>query len=52
MIQSFLDYAYNAWYLNLSKNLKNRLQAAQNKCISFCIELGDRGSIKINEFEK
>ena len=37
---------------NLNKNLKNRLQAAQNKSIRICLKLGDRRSIKINEFEK
>ena len=52
MIQPFFDYTCNAWYLNLNKNLKNHLQAAQNKCIRLCLKLGDRTSIKINEFEK
>ena len=52
MIQPFFDYACNAWYPNLNKNLKTRLQAAQNKCIRFCLKLGDRTSIKMNEFEK
>ena len=52
MIQPFLDSACNAWYSNLNKNLKSRLQAAQNKCIRSCLKLGDRTSIKINEFEK
>ena len=42
MIQPFFDYACNAWYPNLNKNLKMRLQAAQNKCIRFCLKLGDR----------
>ena len=28
------------------------MQAAQNKCIRFCLKLGDRTNIKINEFEK
>ena len=51
MIQPFFDYACNSWYPNL-KNLKNHLQAAQNKCIRFCLKLGDKTSIKINEFEK
>ena len=50
MIQPFFDYACNAWYPNLNKNLKKRLQAAQNKCIRFCLKLGDRASIKSNEF--
>ena len=52
MMQPLFDYACNAWYPNLNKNLKNRLQAAQNKCIRFCLKLGDKTSIKINEFEK
>ena len=52
MIQLFFDYACNAWYPNLNKNLKTRLQAAQNKCIRFCLKLGDRTSIKVKEFEK
>ena len=52
MIQPFFDYACNAWYPNLNKNLKKHLQAAQNKCIRFCLKLGDRASIKNNEFEK
>ena len=52
MIQPFFDYACNAWYPNLNKNLKTRLQAAQNKCIRFCLKLGDRTSIKVKEFEK
>ena len=51
MIQPFFDYAYNAWYPNLNKNL-TRFQAAQNKCIRFCLKLGDRKSIKVKEFEK
>ena len=52
MIQPFFDYACNVWYPNLNKNLRKRLQAAQNKCIRFCLKLGDRASIKSNEFEK
>ena len=52
MIQPFFDYACNAWYPNLNKNLKTRLQATQNKWIRFCLKLGDRTSIKVKEFEK
>ena len=52
MIQPFFDYACNAWYHKLNKNLKIRLRVAQNKYIRFCLKLGDRTSIKINEFEK
>ena len=46
MIQPFFDYACNAWYPNTSKKLKTRLQAAQNKCIRFCLKLNDRSCIK------
>ena len=51
MIQPFFDYACNAWYPNLNKKLKTRLQAAQNKCIRFCLKLGDRSRIKCKDFE-
>ena len=52
MIQPFFDYACNAWYPNINKKLKMRLQAAQNKCIRFCLKLNDRSSIKTEDFEK
>ena len=52
MVNSFFYYPCNTWYPNLNNNLKNNLQAAQNKRSSFCLKLGDRTSIKINEFEK
>ena len=52
MIQPFFDYACNAWYPNINKKLKMRLQAAQNKCIRFCLKLNDRSSIKFEDFEK
>ena len=48
MIQPFFAYASNALYSNINKNLKTRLQAAQNKCL----KLGDRKSITVKEFEK
>ena len=36
MIQPSFDYACNAWYPNINKKSKMRLQAAQNKCTRFC----------------
>ena len=51
MTQPFLDYANNAWYLNINKKLNMRLQAAQNKCIRFCLKLNGRSSIKSKDFE-
>ena len=52
MIQPFFDYKCKGWYPNLNKNLKTRLEATQNKCIGFCLKLGDRKSITVNEFKK
>ena len=37
---------------NFNKTLKTHLQAAENKCIRFCLKLGVRKIIKINVFEK
>ena len=51
MTQPFLDYANNAWYLNINEKLNMRLQAAQNKCIRFCLKLNGRSSIKSKDFE-
>ena len=52
MIRPFFDYASNAWYPNINKKLKTRLQAAQNKCIRFCLKLVDRFRLKSKEFER
>ena len=32
--------------------MKTRIQAAQNKCIRFCLKLDDRFRLKSNEFER
>ena len=52
MIQPFFDYACSAWYPNLNKNLKTRLQATQKKFVRFCLKPGARTSVTVNEFEK
>ena len=52
MIQHFFDYECNAWYPNVNTKLKTRLQAAQNKCVRFCLKLNDRCSIKSKDSEK
>ena len=39
LIQPYFDYACSAWYPNLTKKLKNRIQTFQNKCIRFCLQL-------------
>ena len=39
LIQPLFDYACKAWFPNLSKKLRLRLQVMQNKCTSFCLLL-------------
>ena len=50
LIQPHFDYACTAWYPNLNKKFTNKIQTAQNKCIRFCLSLGNRSHIGINEF--
>ena len=50
LIQTLFDYACTAWFSNLSKRLKLRLQASQNKCIRFCLQLDKRSKIRIKAF--
>ena len=50
LIQPLFDYAYTAWLPNLSKKLRLRLQAMQNKCIRFCSHLEKMLRICMNEF--
>ena len=38
LIKPHFDYACSAWYPNLSKKLKNKIQTSQNKCIRFCLK--------------
>ena len=52
MILSFFDYAFDARYANVNKKMKTPLQAAQNKCMRFCLKLNDRSSMKFKDFEK
>ena len=46
LVQPHFDYASSAWYPNLCKGLKDKLQIAQNKCICFCLFLGNRKGIR------
>ena len=39
LIQPHFDYACTAWYPQLTKKLKDKLQVTQNKCIRFCLIL-------------
>ena len=50
LIQPLFDYACTVWFPNLSKKLRLRLQATQNKCIRFCLQLEKMSRICVNEF--
>ena len=39
LIQPLFDYSCKAWFPNLSKKLRLRLQVMQNKCLRFCLQL-------------
>ena len=45
LIQPHFDYGCSSWFPLLKKNLKAKLQKAQNKCISFCLNLPPRSYI-------
>ena len=51
VIQPHFNYACSAWYPNLTKKLKNRIQTSQNRCICFCLELDKMTDISHKEFE-
>lgn len=52
LMQPHFDYACTAWYPNLNKKFKQKIQVSQNKCIRFCLSLGNRDHIGVNEFQK
>ena len=49
LIQQHFDYAYIAWYANLNKKFKNKIQSTQNKCVRFCLNLDRIAHISQNE---
>ena len=51
LIQPHFDYACSAWYPNLTKKLKHRIQTTQNKCIRFCLQLDKLKHLSHEEFE-
>ena len=52
LIQSHFDYGCSSWFPLLKKNLKLKLQKAQNKCIRFCLNLPPRSHINPSHFRK
>ena len=51
LIQPHFDFACLAWYTNLNKKLKKKIQTCQNKCIRFCLHLGNREHIGLKHFK-
>ena len=51
LIQPHFDFACLAWYPCLNKKFKKKIQVAQNKCIRYCLNLGNRFHIGTNEFK-
>ena len=52
LIQRHFDYACSAWYPNLNKKLKSKLQTVQNRYIRYCLQLDNRSQIGVKHFEK
>ena len=52
LIQPHFDYGCSSWFPPLKKNLKLKLQKAQNKCIRFCLNLRPRSHINPPHFRK
>ncbi len=52
LIQPHFDFAVSAWYPNLNKKLITKLQICQNKCIRFCLYMGNRDHVGKTEFKK
>ena len=52
IIQPHYDFACLAWYPNLNKGLKKKVQTSQNKCIRFCLNMGNRDHVGVKEFKK
>ena len=42
LIQQHFDYACSAWYPNLNKKFKRKLQTVLNRCIRYCLQLDNR----------
>ena len=49
LIQPHFDYACTSWYPMLNEGLSKKIQAAQNKCIRFYLNLKNTAHIGANE---
>ena len=50
LIQPHFDYALSAWYMNLDKGYKEKLNVMQRKCIRFCLMKDSRSTIGLKDF--
>ena len=49
-IQPHIDYAYTAWYPDLTEKTKKKMQIMQNKYMWFCLRLDKMQHISLAEF--
>ena len=52
LIQPHFDYTCPAWYPNLNKKYNSKLLVLKNKCIRFCLQLGNRQHIGTEHLDK
>ena len=52
LIQPHFNYACEAYYPNLSKKYRNKLQVLQNKCLVFCLQLDNKEHIGNEQIHK
>ena len=52
LIQTYFDDGCSSWFPLLKKNLKLKIQKAQNKCIRLCLNLTPRSHINPSRFRK
>ena len=52
LFQPYFDYICSAWYPNLNKKFKSKLQIIPNKCIRYCLQLDNKSRIGMKDFEK
>ena len=52
LIQCLFDYACSAWYNNLGKTLKSKLQITQNKVVRFILNVPPRTTLTCSDFHK
>ena len=52
LVQPRVDYGCISWFPLLNKNVKHKLQKAQNKCVRLCLDLHPRSRIDRTHFRQ